>query len=144
MQIRKAVIDDIIAIVNIENHVFNETLGESFLYDELSINPFSRIYVLEKDHQVIGFLGLRVDEKAEVMNFAIDVEHQKQGYGSILLSHALEELKKENIKTLSLEVRESNIKAQRIYEKFGFKISHKRKAYYKTEDAIVYVKEVDK
>ncbi|MDY0295066.1 MAG: ribosomal protein S18-alanine N-acetyltransferase [Acholeplasmataceae bacterium] len=144
MQIRKATIEDIISIVNIEKNVFNETLGESFLYDELSINPFSRMYVIEKEHQVIAFLGLRVDELAEVMNFAVQPSFQHQGYGSMLLSHALEELKKEHVKTLSLEVRESNIKAQKFYQKFGFHISHKRKAYYQNEDAIVYVKEVDK
>lgn len=144
MPIRKATIDDIISIVNIEMNVFNETLGESFLYDELSINPFSRMYVIEENQQVIAFLGLRVDEQAEVMNFAVQPDYQHLGYGSMLLTYALDELKKENVKTLSLEVRESNRGAQTFYKKFGFHISHKRKAYYQTEDAIVYVKEVDK
>lgn len=144
MLIRKATIEDILPIVLLEEKVFHETLGEKFIYDEISINPFSRMYIIEENKKMIGFLGLRVDEQAEVMNFAIDPSYQHQGYGSLILRFALQELKNEGIKKLSLEVRESNEQAQKFYKKFGFVKSHKRKSYYKTEDAIVFVKEVDK
>ena len=144
MSIRRATINDITKIVALENQVFHETLGEKFLYDEMSINPFSRMYVIEEDNRFIGFIGLRVDEQAELMNFAIDPHDQHQGYGHKLMAFTLEELKKERVSLLTLEVRESNINARRFYESCGFKVSHKRKQYYPNEDAIVYMKEVDK
>jgi ribosomal-protein-alanine N-acetyltransferase len=144
MSIRRATINDITKIVALENQVFHETLGEKFLYDEMSINPFSRMYVIEDQSRFIGFIGLRIDEQAELMNFAIDPIYQHQGYGHKLMTYALEELKKEDVSLLTLEVRESNQNARHFYESCGFKVSHKRKQYYPNEDAIVYMKEVEK
>lgn len=142
MQIRRAKLDDIPTIVKLEQTVFKESLGESFLYDELSLNPFARMYVIEDEQGFVGYMGLRVDDQADMMNFAVVPEKQRQGYGKTLLLHVLNELQKEGIKQLTLEVRESNIKAQKLYEACGFKKSHIRKNYYPNEDAIVYLKEV--
>lgn len=143
MRIRKATVEDIIAIVELEKEVFNESLGESFLYDELHLNPFSRMFIIEDHDGFAGFIGLRVDDQAELMNFAIVPQKQRLGYGKALLDFILNLLKKENIKQLTLEVRKSNLAAQRLYEKCGFTFSHIRKDYYKNEDAFVYMKEVN-
>jgi [ribosomal protein S18]-alanine N-acetyltransferase len=141
--IRKATPNDIVFIVNLENNVFTQTLGENFLYDELMLNPFSHYFVIEEQNQLIGYIGFRAfDENSEMMNFAIDPKYQHQGYGSKLLSFGLEHLKSLDVKTLVLEVRKSNKNAQKLYEKFGFTQSHIRKNYYEKEDAIVYIKEV--
>ena len=142
MLIRRANLNDIPNIVHLEMLVLHESLGESFLYDELSLNPFARMYIIEDDKGFSGFIGLRVDDQADMMNFAIVPEKQRQGYGKKLLLYVLDILKKEGIKQLTLEVRESNVGAQKLYESCGFKRSHTRKNYYKTEDAIVYMKEV--
>jgi ribosomal-protein-alanine N-acetyltransferase len=142
MQIRRAKLDDIIDIVKLEHTVFQESLGETFLYDELSLNPFARIYIIEDEDGFAGFIGVRVDDQAEMMNFAVIKEKQHRGYGTRLLQHVLNELRLEGINQLSLEVRKSNMIAQTFYEKMGFVKSHIRKDYYKTEDAIVYIKEV--
>lgn len=141
--IRKATPNDIVHIVNLENKVFTQTLGETFLYDEFMLNPFSHYFVIEEHNQFIGYIGFRAfDENSEMMNFAIDPEHQHQGYGSKLLLFGLEHLNSLGVKTLVLEVRKSNKNAQQFYEKFGFTQSHIRKNYYEKEDAIVYIKEV--
>ncbi|MCR3906182.1 MAG: ribosomal protein S18-alanine N-acetyltransferase [Tenericutes bacterium] len=141
--IRKATPNDIVFIVNLENNVFTQTLGENFLYDELMLNPFSHYFVIEEQNQLIGYIGFRAfDENSEMMNFAIDPKYHHQGYGSKLLSFSLEHLKSLGVKTLVLEVRMSNKNAQKLYEKFGFTQSHIRKNYYEKEDAIVYIKEV--
>lgn len=143
MNIRPATVDDILAIVKLENDVFKESLGESFLYDEMMLNPFSHIVIGEVDQKMVGYIGLRVDEEAEIMNFAIFPHEQKKGYGKALLTYALDYLKAHYVKTLSLEVRESNLVAQKLYLSFGFKKSHIRKNYYQNEDAIVFIKEVN-
>ena len=46
MNIRKAQLKDIVDIVKLEESVFHESLGESFLYDEMSLNPFSKMFVI--------------------------------------------------------------------------------------------------
>jgi ribosomal-protein-alanine N-acetyltransferase len=47
--------------------------------------------------------------------------------------------KKNGITSMTLEVRESNLVAQNLYKKFGFKVLGRREGYYQdnNEDAIV-------
>ncbi|HHT7854957.1 TPA: GNAT family N-acetyltransferase, partial [Pasteurella multocida] len=58
------------------------------------------------------------------------------------LNHLLQQLTEKGISTLWLEVRESNIAAQKLYEQLGFNEVDRRKNYYPTphgqrENAIV-------
>jgi ribosomal-protein-alanine N-acetyltransferase len=123
--------------------VLNETLGEKFLYQEIQENPLALYYVYELNKEVIGYIGFRLDlDKAEMMNVVVNKLYQNEGYGQKLISYGLNQLIALDVKTISLEVRQSNLRAQHIYEKLGFKQSHLRKNYYKNEDAIVYIKEV--
>ena len=141
--IRKAEVRDIFYIAKLEKRVFKNSLGEKFLLQELTDNPFSFYFVYEKEKVVVGYIGFRVyDDQAEMMNFLIDPDYQNEGLGSELLSFCLNELHQKQVKLISLEVRKSNKKAQYIYEKFGFKLSHIRKKYYENEDGYVLVKEV--
>ena len=141
--IRKAIPSDIFHMVKLEKSAFKTTLGEKFLLQELNDNPFSFYYVYVLNKTVIGYIGFRVyDDQAEMMNFVVSNDHQDEGYGSQLLSYCLDELEKKDVKTISLEVRKSNKKAQHVYEKMGFKLSHIRKKYYENEDGYVLVKEV--
>ena len=72
----------------------------------------------------------------------MDPDYQGQGFGTELFNHSVDYLKSLGVKTMLLEVRKSNKKAQAFYERFGFAKSHVRKNYYKTEDAYVLIKEV--
>ena len=141
--IRKAIPNDIFHMVRLEKSAFKTTLGEKFLLQELNDNPFGFYYVYEINKTVIGYIGFRVyDDQAEMMNFVVSLDHQDEGYGTQLLTYCLNELEKKHVKTISLEVRKSNKKAQHVYEKMGFKLSHIRKKYYENEDGYVLVKEV--
>ncbi len=141
--IRKATIEDILSIVKLEESVFNVSLGETFLYDELMLNPFAHYFVYEIDSEVLGYIGFRAtDETSEMMNFAVSPKAQGMKIGSNLLAYSLAYLKQIGVKKIMLEVRKSNTRAQHIYEKFGFIQSYIRKNYYETEDAYVYMKEV--
>lgn len=141
--IRNAEVSDIPRIVRLEKKVFTSGLGQSFLYDELTNNPFARYFVCLKDQAFVGYIGCRVtDDTAEMMNFAIEPDYQHQGYGRELLMYLLDFLKQIGVKTLVLDVRRTNRTAIGLYESMGFKRSHVRKFYYENEDAIVYIKEV--
>ncbi|MCD4827682.1 MAG: ribosomal protein S18-alanine N-acetyltransferase [Acholeplasmataceae bacterium] len=142
--IRKAETKDIFYISKLEKKVFKQSLGEKFILQELTDNPFSHYFVYVMGSEVVGYIGFRVyDAQAEMMNFAILPDYQDQGLGTELLTYTTEYLEKLNVKTMSLEVRKSNKRAQHIYEKLGFKVSHIRKKYYETEDGYVLIKEVN-
>lgn len=141
--IRKAEVKDIFYIVKLEKKVFNQSLGEKFILQELIENPFSHYFVYEKGSEVIGYIGFRVyDNQAEMMNFAVLPDHQNEGLGTELLTHTTNYLIDLKVKMIALEVRKSNKKAQHIYEKLGFNVSHIRKKYYENEDGYVCIKEV--
>ena len=142
--IREMVVTDIEDVINGEEKVFGESLGYDMLYSELVMNPFAYYFVLEIDNNVHGYIGVWIDEEhSEIINFYIDKEYQSMGFGSMMLEFVIELCTLSKVPNISLEVRESNEKAIKIYNKYGFNYSHKRNHYYKNgEDALVLIKDL--
>ncbi|MBI5116539.1 ribosomal protein S18-alanine N-acetyltransferase [Candidatus Poribacteria bacterium] len=91
------------------------------------------------DH-VVGYGGFwHVLDEAHISNIAVHPDHRRKGIGRRLLSHLLEEAVARGALKATLEVRRSNIAAQKLYESFGFKIVTVRKYYYsdENEDALI-------
>lgn len=88
-----------------------------------------------QNQQIIGFVicHLVLDE-ATLFNIAITPSMQGKGIGKALLSTLIHQLQQKNIATLWLEVRQSNLKAQKLYESLGFSQVDIRKNYYPTVD----------
>jgi ribosomal-protein-alanine N-acetyltransferase len=90
--------------------------------------------------QLVGYGGFwHVLDEIHISNIAIHPDYQRRGLGTMLLTHLLEEAAARGALKASLEVRRSNIAAQRLYEGFGFRIVTLRKNYYadEHEDALV-------
>lgn len=77
-------------------------------------------------------------ERIEIEYIIVQDEYRKQGIGSKLLN----EVEKNSVKNITLEVRESNIAAINFYKKNGFKISTIRKNYYGNENGYLMLKEL--
>ena len=70
-------------------------------------------------------------------------EFQGKGLSKILMEDFFNRIKNLDIRTVTLEVRVSNVKAIGLYEKYGFKnISTRKKYYPDLEDAYILQKEV--
>lgn len=140
--IRPMVVEDIEEVVKGEEKIFGTSLGFDMLYTDLTLNPYATYLVLEINGNVHGYIGLWIDENAEIINFYVDKEYQQQGFGLMMLNFALQLCEMSKIKHLTLEVRPSNLKAFNLYKKKGFTVSHRRSAYYSDgEDALVMIKE---
>ena len=141
--IRKVEEKDILKIVELEEQIFNETLGYEMIKNELN-NPLVWFRLIEEENKIIGYIGgYFYLEDGEILNFLIDEEYQHQGYGTILFDSIMEEAKQIGIKRVTLEVRESNVKGINFYNKNNFKQISMRKHYYKNgENAIVMMKEL--
>lgn len=104
--------------------------------------------VAKKDQQIIGygFLMTAYDE-SHLLNMCIDNKHQGHGYGRQLLKYLQNICIYCHSKTFLLEVRASNVVAQRLYQSFGFKEIGIRKNYYRCvegrENAIVMTKNIE-
>ena len=69
-------------------------------------------------------------DTADILNIGIDSDFKRQGYGTGLLNHLIEELKKKDIGEILLEVRVGNKSAIQFYKKQGFEEISVRKNYY--------------
>jgi ribosomal-protein-alanine N-acetyltransferase len=138
--IRKMTLDDLPAVVELDRTSFSLPWPERSFRFELTDNPASRCWVVEVDGKLVGMIvvWLLVDE-AHVATLATHPDFRRQGIAKKLLSHALQNLVKEGAQSSFLEVRVSNMAAQEMYRKFGYKESGRRRRYYKDndEDAIL-------
>lgn len=90
---------------------------------------------IAEGHQIYGFaICQTVLDEATLFNIAIDPQKQGLGLGRELLNELITQLRQKGILTLWLEVRESNKKAQVLYDSLGFNQVDIRKNYYPTPD----------
>ena len=105
-------------------------------------NNNSKYLVAKIDNKVVGFAGfIQVLDEADISNIVVNKNFRNQKIGTFLLESLLDLASSLNIKTINLEVRESNITAINLYKKFGFEICGMRKNYYNNiENAILMKK----
>lgn len=97
-------------------------------------------YVDEEDYIFAGYLMANVIiDESELLRIAVSTELQRRGIGRALMHEYLDYIKPYCVRSI-LEVRQSNIKARRLYETFGYDNISVRKDYYNApvEDAVIY------
>ncbi len=137
--------EEIEEVVNEEKQVFKgETLGEDFYLQELELNPWAYYFVLRNSGDFIGFLGVWIRDRSEIINLFVKKTEQNKGYGTFIMDFLEDLLLTAKTKEVSLEVRVSNIKAQRLYLKYGYSKRVIRRRYYSDgEDAYLMVKKYE-
>lgn len=140
VSIRKMTVEDLAAVVELDQVSFSLPWPERSFRFEVTDNPASRCWVAELDGKIVAMIvvWLIVDE-AHVATLATHPEHRRQGIARRLLAHALLNLLQEGARSSFLEVRESNLGAQEMYRRFGYEDVGRRRRYYRDndEDAIL-------
>jgi ribosomal-protein-alanine N-acetyltransferase len=99
--------------------------------------------VAEEDGHVVGFLTTVVVAlfDVKILSIAVDKRCQSKGFASMLLKALFQVLRAKGILRLLLEVRLSNIRAQKLYLSLGFNLVKVISAYYQDgEDAYLMEK----
>ncbi|QNS16176.1 ribosomal protein S18-alanine N-acetyltransferase [Mannheimia bovis] len=90
---------------------------------------------LVENGEIVAFaISQVVLDEATLFNITVDPAFQHQGFGKRLLYELILQLQKRGVATLWLEVRESNITAQKLYDSLGFNEVTVRKNYYPTPE----------
>ena len=92
------------------------------------------------DDAIVGYLfGTTVLDEAEIYRLAVSPPFRRKGFGRRLLERAIDRLHHQGVKSLFLEVRESNQIALSLYRAAGFSPFGRRKKYYSapSEDAVM-------
>jgi len=114
-----------------------EELPEAFIVAEIS-NKIVGYIMCKMEHGFSNFKKLGFVKKGHVVSIAVMNEYRSKGVGSALVDETIKGVKIRQCSELYLEVRCSNNDAVRLFEKLGFSITQKLKAYYRDgEDAYV-------
>lgn len=115
------------------------------LFDEELRRAAAHYFVVEEEGRVAGYMGYwEAPEEAHIINLAIAPDFRNKGLGQKMMEQCLNYAAKRGAHLATLEVRQSNEAAQRLYEKCDFRTVAIRKKYYSDnlEDAIVMIKEM--
>ena len=87
--------------------------------------------VAEDGEKLLGYIGMMyVLDEGYISNVAVAPDNRQRGIGSALISTLLQRAEALGISFVTLEVRESNTPAVRLYTKYGFSEVGLRKNYY--------------
>ncbi len=131
--------EDIDAIHKVEEDCFEHPWSKDSIRKELK-NDLARYLVAELDNKVVGYIGIWfVVDEGHITNVAVHSDYRGLKIGDSLVKEMTKECKDNNLVAMTLEVRASNIVAQNLYKKYGFKMGGIRKEYYSDnkEDAII-------
>ena len=108
---------------------------DNFTYEltkkEFSTNPYLKIITYVEKDKIIGFLLYSlIYDRIEIEQFEVITKERGKGIGDKLLKYLIEKYQDTDIKNITLEVKEDNIVAINLYEKYGFKKVSTREKYY--------------
>ena len=129
--------EDAAEVAAIERTLFSQPWSEDGFKRSLS-SPYTIYLLARMDGVIAGYAGLlRTFDEADITNIAVRSKMQGKGIGEMLLRSLMEQGRREGIVRFTLEVRSSNERAVRLYEKCGFASVGLRKNFYSfpTEDA---------
>jgi ribosomal-protein-alanine N-acetyltransferase len=133
-------VKDLAEVAVIENVSFTAPWPTSAYTTELTTNRVARYIGARVLGELVGFGGiwLMVDE-AHVTTMAVLPEHRRAGVATALLLELLQEARRGGARVATLDVRVSNVDAQRLYRAFGFIEVGRRVRYYDDngEDALI-------
>ena len=141
--IREATEQDARPISEIESLSFKTPWSYDMVLSEMR-EAFSHFYVAFCGDELVGYYGfLHILDELHILNVAVHPSFREQGIGGKLMAHMTEVARSLQARALTLEVRESNHAAIRLYERAGFVLEGTRPHYYMDkENALIYWKEL--
>jgi [ribosomal protein S18]-alanine N-acetyltransferase len=122
----------------IERTSFRFPWSSGFFLQELQV-ACARSILAEIDGQIVGYvLFWLLPGAIDIHNIAVHVDYRRRGIARLLLGKVLAEARNHASLRVMLEVRKSNLPAQKLYQSLGFLITGVRKGYYSDdgEDAL--------
>ncbi len=134
--------EDVFDILSLDDENFSNNFDEKF-YLEYIKNQ--RVIVAENENIIVGYvLFNQILDEAEIYKIVVSKNFRNKQIAFKIVEFLLDELKKNDVKKIFLEVRKSNIPAISLYKKCGFINIREIIDYYTNpkEDGIMMLKEV--
>lgn len=148
-RLRIAELADVQAMHRMETTLFPADAWHIDMFLEELTHPTRAYYMLElpaegsEDNEgswrAIGYCGIMVvADTADVQTIGVLPEYEGRGFGRAMLEQMHERAREQGAERILLEVRADNPRAQRLYERNGYRAIHTRRGYYDDgTDAII-------
>ncbi|MBQ9992422.1 MAG: ribosomal protein S18-alanine N-acetyltransferase [Firmicutes bacterium] len=138
LAIRRLTIEDIDSLCLIENLSFPTPWTRESYQHELAENPLSIFVGCFEGDRLLSFGGFwKILDEAHITNVAVHPDFRGQGIGEFTMRNLMIAAMQEDCRWMTLEVRVSNLTAQGLYKKLGFKVAGERPHYYENDEAAV-------
>jgi len=132
---------DLDGVLEVEAESFSNPWTREMYAWELRNRSVCHILVVRTGEcRVAGFCAFwLVFDEIHINNLALRPRFRAQGIGTALLGRVLGEARQLGARRATLEVRASNERARRLYERLGFYVAGVRRHYYTdpVEDALI-------
>lgn len=107
---------------------------------ELSFSPVSKCFVYEENDEIVGFIIADIfEDRAEIIDVAVEVMHRNKKIGDSLIKHIIDLSKETGCDSITLEVKVTNKPALKLYKNNNFEIVSIRKKYYSNGTVDAYL-----
>lgn len=144
--IERMKIDHLTAVLRIEQASYADPWSRAGFIKEIESLRTSFPIVAQRAEIVIGYVvAWFIMDEAHIGNVAVAPEERRQGVGRVMMEEVLGQAVAQGCTFSTLEVRESNTSALRLYERLGFFPVGRRQRFYRnpTEDAIIMLKSLE-
>ncbi len=131
---------DVAAVTALEAETFTMPWSDATFRGLMRRKDVDALVAVENDDTLVGYaVAWGVLDQGELANLCVRPEQFGSGLAARMLEEVLERLAARGVSQCFLEVRESNARARRFYERHGFREVGRRKRYYTDpdEDALV-------
>lgn len=131
---------DLPAVLRIEALSFSTAWPMNAFANEIRDNKLAHYFTGRLDGSIVAYGGIWVIlEDSHVTTIAVHPDFRGRKLGEVMLLKLLDEAIAQGASWITLEVRESNDAAQKLYRKYGFTTVSTRRGYYSDngENALV-------
>ncbi|MBD3207678.1 ribosomal-protein-alanine N-acetyltransferase [Candidatus Bathyarchaeota archaeon] len=147
VNIREVREEELDLVHNIEEKTYEKPWSRSFFKLMSKVSEDLFIVAIEAE-EIVGYsvgeveIRKKGEKKGHLLNVAVKKQYRNQGIGTMLMDEMENRFLEKGCTLSYLEVRDSNLKAQKLYRNRGYNYVRRVKNYYGNEDAFIMEKKL--
>lgn len=145
ISIRKMTKEDLDLVAMLEKENFGAVSWSKDSFSDCLKKDYYHIFLaFMADEHIATVVFTKSYDEADISNVCLKEKYRGNGIATKFLLYSIDEMIKENVLHFTLEVRKSNEKAIRLYERLGFENVGVRPGFYTSpkEDAVIMWKHI--